>query len=88
MIYEVISGALMVCCFVAGLFFLKFWKKTHDRLFMLFSLSFFLLSFERLLLGYLGATNEPMPMVYLIRLIAFLLIIFAIINKNKETSRE
>ena len=86
MMYEVLSGALMICCFVAGLFFLKFWKKTRDRLFMLFSLSFFILSGERLMLGYLGGQNEPSPLVYLFRLGAFLLIIFAIIQKNKETN--
>jgi Ca2+/Na+ antiporter len=86
MIYEVISGALMACCVVAGLFFLKFWRKTHDQLFIMFSFSFFLLAIERLVLGYLGSRNEPSPLVYLIRLGAFILIIFAIINKNKETS--
>lgn len=86
MMYEVFSGALMITCFVAGLFFLKFWKKTHDRLFILFSFSFFLLSFERLVLGYLGSKHEPSPLVYLIRLGAFILIIFAIVNKNKESN--
>lgn len=86
MIYEVMSGALMICCLVAGLFFLKFWRKTNDRLFKLFAFSFFLLSFERLVLGYLGSKNEPSSLVYLIRLVAFILIIFAIINKNKEAN--
>lgn len=84
MVYEILSGALMLACFVAGLFFYKFWKKSHDRLFMFFSFAFFLLSLERLVLGYLGTNNEPSPFIYLIRLGAFLLIIFAIYNKNKE----
>lgn len=85
MLYEVFNGALMICCLVAGFFFTKFWKKTHDKLFMLFALSFFILSFERLVLGYIGGTNEPSPYVYLIRLSAFLLIIYAIIDKNKAS---
>lgn len=84
MLYEVFSGALMVCCLVAGLFFLKFWKKTHDHLFRLLALSFFLLAIERMFLGFLGSGNEPSELVYLIRLVAFSLIIFAIIRKNKE----
>lgn len=71
-------------CLMAGIFFLKFWRKSHDRLFLHFSLSFFLLSFERAVLSYLGIENEPSPLVYLIRLSAFLLIIYAIIDKNKE----
>lgn len=87
MFYEVLSGALMICCLVAGLFFLKFWKKTHDYLFRLFSLSFFLLAIERMVLGYLGSEDEPSELVYLIRLVAFSLIIYAIIRKNKTGNR-
>lgn len=87
MMYDFFSGALMVCCLVAGLFFLKFWKKTHDNLFRLFSLSFFLMAIERLVLGYVGSLNEPNELVYLIRLVAFILIIHAIIRKNKEAVR-
>lgn len=85
MLYEVFSGALMICCLVAGLFFLKFWKKTHDSLFIKFAWAFFLLSFERLVLGYLGSANEPSELVYLIRLAAFMMIIYAIISKNRES---
>lgn len=85
MLYEFFTGALMICCLVAGLFFLKFWNKTHDNLFRLFALSFFLLAFERFVLGYIGSENEPSQYVYLIRLCAFLLIIYAIISKNKES---
>jgi len=88
MLYEVFSGALMVCCLIAGLFFYKFWKKTNDKLFKLFSFSFFLLSFERLVLGYLGSRNEPSSLVYLIRLFAFVLIIYAIVDKNRSSSAE
>lgn len=86
MMYEVYTGALMICCLVAGLFFYKFWKKTGDRLFKLFAFSFFLLSIERLVLGYIGARNEPSPLIYLIRLSAFILIIFAIVDKNRSSS--
>lgn len=86
MMYEVFSGALMICCLVAGLFFYKFWKKTEDRLFKLFAFSFFLLSFERLVLGYIGGRNEPSPLIYLIRLAAFILIIFAIVDKNRSSN--
>lgn len=88
MMYEVYSGALMICCLVAGLFFLKFWKKTGDQLFRWFSLAFFLLSFERLVLGYIGGQNEPSPLVYLIRLSAFLIIIYAIVDKNRSSNAE
>lgn len=86
MMYEIISGALMMACFVAGLFFIKFWKKTHDRLFIMFAFSFFMLSMERLVLGYIGTRNEPSTMIYLIRLLAFVLILIAIIDKNRKNT--
>lgn len=82
--YELLSGALMLSCFVASLFFYKFWKKTHDKLFIMFSAAFAMLSFERFVLGYLG-TREVFTSVYLIRLCAFILILMAIIHKNRES---
>lgn len=87
MLYDFFTGALMICCLIAGLFFLKFWRKTHDTLFRSFSLAFFILTFERMVLAYLGSENEPSQWVYLIRLGAFLLIIFAIISKNKVSAK-
>lgn len=75
----------MMACFTAGLFFFKFWKKTREKLFMMFATAFWLLAMERFVLGYLGTKNEPRPEIYLIRLTAFLMILFAIINKNRES---
>lgn len=86
MIYEIISGALMMACLVTGLFFIRFWLKTYDRLFLIFSFSFFLLATERLVLGMIGTRNEPSPTIYLIRMAAFLLILIAIIDKNRKTN--
>lgn len=87
MMYEVISGALMMACLVTGIFFIRFWLKTYDRLFLIFSISFFLLALERLVLGYTGSNSEPMPQVYYIRLSAFVLILVAIIDKNRSTDK-
>lgn len=84
MTYNFFSGIMLMGCLAAGFFFLKFWRKSHDKLFFYFAASFFLLSFERAVLSYAGADNEVSPLVYLIRLSSFLLIIFAIVNKNKE----
>jgi hypothetical protein len=87
MIYEVISGALMMACLVTGLFFISFWKKTYDRLFLIFSFAFFLLAVERMVLGYLGNRSEPSPEIYYIRLSAFVMILIAIIDKNRTTEK-
>lgn len=86
--YEIISGALMMACFVTGLFFIRFWQKSQDRLFLIFSFAFFLLSLERLALGYIGpANNELNPKIYCIRLAAFILILIAIVDKNRSSDK-
>lgn len=87
MIYYILCGGLMMACFVVGLFFLKFWKRTSDKLFLYFAYAFFLMTVERVLLGVLGSAQEPKPQIYLIRLGAFSLILFGIIVKNRESSR-
>jgi Family of unknown function (DUF5985) len=88
MMYSFLSGALMMACLSAGFFFFKFWKKSKDQLFILFAFSFWLLALERFVLGYLATKFEPRPEIYLIRLCAFLIILYAIINKNRESRAE
>lgn len=82
-IYHLISGAVMLACLVVALFFYRFWKKTHDRLFGLFALSFVVMGAERLVLVFYETPNEASPFVYLLRLSAFLIIIAAIVDKNR-----
>ena len=77
----------MMACLVTGLFFMRFWTKTHDRLFLIFASAFFMLSIERLVLGYLGTTNEPSTKIYFLRLAAFILIIIGIVDKNRAVKR-
>jgi Family of unknown function (DUF5985) len=81
-----LSGAVMLGCVVAGAFFLKFWRTTRDRLFLMFGLAFFLLATERVVLACLneGRSGEEHTLVYLFRLAAFALILLAIANKNRQ----
>ena len=85
MIQDFISGAIMFGAATAGIFFLKFWRKTHDGLFLMFGFAFFLLALERVVLVLLrgGPTHEEHTFVYLFRLAAFLVILLAIANKNR-----
>lgn len=82
--YQFLSGSIMVSCLVAGFFFFRFWKKTSDPLFKMFSFAFWILALERGVLGYIGTKYEPQPEIYLIRLSAFVLILVAIIRKNRN----
>jgi hypothetical protein len=76
------SGAICMGLWVITLFFLRFWKRTRDRLFLFFACSFVLLLIEKALR--IGATAAD-PAVYLIRLVAFVLLIVAIIDKNRRS---
>jgi uncharacterized membrane protein len=81
-----LSGAIMGLCFVASLFFARFWSRTQDRLFAVFSLSFFLLGFERCALFVVGANDETRTWVYLIRFVAFAVLVVGIVDKNRANS--
>jgi hypothetical protein len=79
-------GAIALGSAVAGLFFLRFWNRTSDRLFLYFSLAFFLLALNRMVLVVTAVSSDEDPVVYLIRLAAYGLIIFAIVDKNRKKS--
>jgi hypothetical protein len=80
-----LAGAVSLGYLVVGVFFLRFWKSTRDPFFLLFAFAFGLLAVERILLAVIiGATVNSM--IYVIRLTAFLLIIWAIIQKNRRST--
>lgn len=76
-------GATAAASFVAALFFLKFWRRTADRFFLLFSVAFFVDAGHRVVLGLIDP-NEQGPHVYLGRLLVFFLILTAIFYKNRR----
>jgi hypothetical protein len=76
-------GSLVMGCFIAGLFFLRFWRKTHDRLFVIFAMAFWLMGVNWLALSFTDPQAEFRPALYLIRLLAFVLILYAILEKNR-----
>lgn len=76
------AGALTVGYLVAGLFFLKFWRRTRDGLFLAFAAAFGLMSVNQAVPALFGIPDEALGGVYLLRLAAFLLIIWAILRKN------
>ena len=79
-------GALAMATLTCALFFLRFWKDTRDQLFAFFSLAFIMLSLNWVGLMVVDAP-EVRHQVRLLRLLAFLLIIGAIIDKNRRAPR-
>lgn len=82
-LYDFLAGMVTAGHLLAGLFFLRFWRRTNDSLFLAFACAFWLLGFGQALLSLSGIPVEERSWIYLIRLAAFLLILFAIARKNR-----
>lgn len=80
----ILAGAIIMASLTIALFFLRFWRSTHDRFFLFFSISFALEALNRLLLQLTMYQDEQQPLIYLIRLVAYSLILVAIFQKNKR----
>jgi hypothetical protein len=76
------SGLIAAGFAVAALFFVRFWSRAKDGLFLGFALCFGLLAISQALSTLLGLPQEERSWIYLIRLSAFLILIFAILRKN------
>jgi hypothetical protein len=83
-VYSFLSGAVTACFLIACLFFLRFWRRTGDRLFLIFAVAFLLLGTNQALLALADIPIEERSWVYLLRLLAFVMIIAAIIDKSRK----
>ena len=82
-----ISGAIVMGYWVAGLFFLRFWRQSRDRLFAIFGAAFWVLGAQRLALATSVEWAWGTTWLYVVRLAAFLLILWAIVDKNRARAR-
>jgi hypothetical protein len=86
-VIEYLSGAATMGFVIAALFFLRFWRKTEDRFFLGFALAFALMAVNQALAQWIGAADERVGYTYLLRVLAFLLILVAIADKNVSRTR-
>ena len=86
-LYTSVFGVLTTLCFVCGLFFFRYWKSSSDRFFAFFGIAFWALGANWALLIGRDPSDEYTPYFYLLRLFAFLLILAAIVDKNRRSSR-
>ena len=88
MIEAFLIGIITATSLTAGVFFLRFWRTTRDRLFLGFGAAFTIEGFNRALSLWLYPSSESdRLLVYGIRFIAFALILVAIIGKNSDGRR-
>ena len=77
-----VLGANTIGYLIVALFFLRFWRRTRDRLFLAFAAAFVLMAINQAAPSLFGIPDEMLGRVYLFRLAAFLLIIWAVLSKN------
>lgn len=75
-------GAIVMACMAAGLFFVRFWRKSHDRLFLIFAIAFWVLGVNWLCLAF-TEKDEVRTALYAVRLVGFILILVGIWDKNR-----
>lgn len=83
-LYDFLSGAVAFGFFVCALFFMRFWRRTRDELFVAFALAFALLGIGQSVLALANIPSEERGSLYLFRLVAFAIILFAIARKNRS----
>lgn len=82
-----LAGAITMGYAIAALLFLRLWRNLRDRLFLFFSGAFALMALHQGILAIADIPHEERSWVYLLRLLAFALIILAILLKNTENRR-
>lgn len=78
-----LSGLITAGFLVSGLFFIRFWVRSREPLFLAFAAAFMLLAANQGLLIVADIEVEDQTWLYLLRLAAFLLILWGIWRKNK-----
>ena len=81
---EFLMGGIAVASLVAGLFFIRYWRHTRDRFFIFFALSFLIEAINRFAMIIFLEPNEDVPGYYVVRLVAYGLIVAAIVDKNRK----
>lgn len=84
---EFLSGALALAYLLAGIHFLRFWRRTSDRLFGHFAVAFWLFTLNQLVTSMPVLREETRGYEFLLRVLGFILILIAIVEKNVSPPR-
>ena len=84
---EFLYGAIATAAAVAGLVFLRYYQRTHDRLFVFFAASFWLEALGRILAVSLPGFDDNSSNIFLLRFVSYALILAAIFDKNLVVQR-
>jgi uncharacterized membrane protein HdeD (DUF308 family) len=82
MLKQFLLGVVAMACATAGLFFFRFWQASRDTLFLAFGAYFTLEAACRTILAFSANPSEGSPWIYVVRLVALVLVLAAIVKKN------
>lgn len=80
-------GAISIANLVAALLFMRYWRSSRDRFFLYLVASFLLEAINRAATAIEPAIEGEAPAHYVVRLVAYLLILLAIWEKNRARRR-
>jgi uncharacterized membrane protein HdeD (DUF308 family) len=80
------QGFIATASLVAAMFFLRFWTRTRDFLFMAFAVAFAAEAVTRMITVLKGIPDTNYSWVYLERLFEYLFILIAIVRKNRRAT--
>ena len=81
---SMLTGAIIALSLLVSLLFVRFWRSSHDRFFLFFALSFGIEAVNRTVMGLTLSFSEDAPLHYVVRLLAYSLIVIAIVDKNRR----
>jgi len=84
---QMLLGGIAVASLVAALFFVRYWRSTRDRFFLLFALSFGIEALNRIAIGLTHSWSEDAPLHYIVRLLSYGLILVAVWDKNRPRGK-
>ena len=82
--FDFVSGLITMGFLISGIFFLRYWSRTRDTLFAAFAVAFWMLAANQAFLVFVRIPLEERSWLYLLRLGAFVLILAAIVLKNRR----
>jgi hypothetical protein len=82
-------GVLAMASLIAALFFLRFWRESRERLFAFFALAFALLGANWIGLAIINHPTDEVRQEYgyIVRLVAFVILLIGIFDKNRRSGR-
>ena len=81
---DLLAGGAALASFAIALAFFRFWRTSQDRLFLAFGVAFCIFGANRVILALSDRDSEDLLPVYGLRLAAFVVIILAIVDRNRR----